>query len=270
MAEDLNRNVEMTFWDHLEDLRWVFLRSIIAILVFSILAFIFKNIVFDAIILAPKEPGFFTNVMFCRLGQWLNVPALCLNGIPLQIVNIKLAGQFTTHMFISFMAGLVVASPYVIYEFWRFIKPALNETEQRNSRGAVIICSLLFISGVLFAYYIILPLTLNFLGSYQVSSQVANTISLESYISNVISVTLSVGVVFEIPVLVYFLTRIGIITPTFMRKNRKIVFVILLVLAGIITPPDIFSQILVCIPLVILYEASIKVSSRVYNKYHAE
>ncbi len=269
MAESGN-NVEMTFWDHLEDLRWVFLRSLVAVFVFSVVAFFFKDIVFDKIFLAPKEATFISNVWFCKLGHLVNVPALCMGNTPIQIVNLKLSGQFTTHMYISFMVGLILASPYIIFEFWRFIKPALSEKEARNSRGAVLICSALFITGVLFSYFMILPLTINFLGTYQVSAQVVNTISLDSYISNVISLTLSVGLVFEIPVLIFFLTRIGIVTPQFMSRNRKIVFVILLTIAGIITPPDIFSQILVCIPLVLLYEASILVSNRVYKRHFAQ
>lgn len=259
----------MTFWDHLEELRWVFIRSLIAIAVVSILAFLNKSIIFNHVFLAPKEPWFFTNVMLCKLADLLNLSALCLNQHTLEIINIKLAGQFTTHLFISFAVGVVAASPFVINEFWRFVRPALYPKEQKHSRGAVLVCSLLFIIGVLFAYFLVLPLTINFLGSYQVSEQVANTISLGSYIRNVVSVTLSIGIIFEIPILVYFLTKTGLITPEFMKKSRKLILVVLLVLSAIITPPDMISQIMVCIPLILLYELSIKLSQRVYRKNFA-
>lgn len=259
-------NVELTFWDHLEELRWVFIRSLAAVVVISVVAFINKHFIFNWVFLAPKEPWFITNDLFCRFSHWLGSDKLCLNSESLQIINIKLAGQFTTHLFISFAVGIFVAAPYIFFEFWRFVRPALYSNEKKHSRGAVFVCSLLFIMGVLFAYFIILPLTLNFLGTYQVSETVENTISLGSYIRNVISVTLSIGIIFEIPVLIYFLTKTGIITPDFMRKSRRIIFVILLVLSAIITPPDIFSQIMVVIPLLLLYELSIKVSQRVYKK----
>jgi sec-independent protein translocase protein TatC len=162
--------------------------------------------------------------------------------------------------------GLILASPYIIWDIWNFIKPALNKKEKTNSKGAVLICTMLFLIGILFSYFIIVPLTLNFLGNYHVSNLVENNISLSSYINTIVSVTLSVGFVFETPVLIFFLTKVGIITPQLMRKNRKIVFVILLIVSAIITPPDAFSQILVCIPLIILYEISINISKKVYRK----
>jgi sec-independent protein translocase protein TatC len=257
---------EMTFWDHLEELRWVFIRSLGAIGIISIVAFFNKNIIFNKVFLAPKESWFITNRLLCRLSKHLNSDALCLNQNGLEIINIKLSGQFTTHLFSSFAVGVFLASPFIIFEFWRFVKPALGAEEKRHSRGAVFISSLLFIIGVSFGYFLIVPLTLNFLGGYQVSEQVSNTISLGSYLSNIVSVSLSLGVVFEIPILIFFLTKTGIITPSFMKSNRKIVLVILLVLSAIITPPDMISQIMVCVPLLLLYEVSIKISERVYKK----
>ena len=169
----------------------------------------------------------------------------------------------------SFAIGIFFASPYIIYEIWRFIKPALRQRERKYSRGAVLVCSFLFILGVVFAYYLIVPLTINFLGNYQVSAQVANTITLSSYLSNIISLCLSMGVVFEIPVFVYFLTKTGIISPQFMKRSRKIIIVVLLIIAAIITPPDVISQTLVFIPLYFLFEISIKISEWVYKKKEA-
>ncbi|HAM99509.1 MAG TPA: twin-arginine translocase subunit TatC [Marinilabiliales bacterium] len=266
---DTKNNVEMTFWDHLEELRWVFVRSIIAVTSLSILAFIKKDFIFDKIILAPKEPWFFTNRILCQIGERFDSPSLCLDNSHLQLINIKLSGQFTTHILMSFAIGIFFASPYIIYEIWRFIKPALRQRERKYSRGAVLVCSFLFILGVVFAYYLIVPLTINFLGNYQVSAQVANTITLSSYLSNIISLCLSMGVVFEIPVFVYFLTKTGIISPQFMKRSRKIIIVVLLIIAAIITPPDVISQTLVFIPLYFLFEISIKISEWVYKKKEA-
>jgi sec-independent protein translocase protein TatC len=200
------------------------------------------------------------------MGEWMAVPSLCPGNLDLKIININLSGQFTTHMYISFFAGMVVAAPYIIWEIWRFIRPALYEKERKHSSGAVISMSLLFILGVLFSYFVIVPLTLNFFGTYQVSEAVNNQIALSSYISTVVSVTFSLGVVFELPVFVFFLTKVGIITPEFLKRNRKYTLVVLLILAAIITPPDIISQILVAIPLYLLYELSILVSQRIYKR----
>ncbi|MDA3893669.1 MAG: twin-arginine translocase subunit TatC [Salinivirgaceae bacterium] len=260
------KNLEMTFWDHLEELRWVFIRALIVIIVLGVVAFLNKNLVFNYVFLAPKEPWFITNELLCQFSKFINSDALCLNQNGLEIINIKLSGQFTTHLFTSFAVGMFLASPYIIFEFWRFINPALRDNEKKHSRGAVFVSSLLFITGVLFGYFLIVPLTINFLGGYQVSEQVANTISLGSYLRNIVSVSLSLGVVFEIPILVYFLTKTGIITPAFMQSSRKLILIILLIMSAIITPPDMISQIMVCIPLVILYELSIKISQRVYKK----
>ncbi len=261
---------EMSFWDHLEELRKHLFRSIAVIMVLAIAAFIGKKFVFDFIILAPKDADFITNRILCRLSEILSIDALCIGNLNLSMQNIQMSGQFMTHMYVSIIAGLIVAAPYVIWELWRFIMPALHPKEKKHSRGAVAVSSLLFISGVLFAYFLIVPLTINFLGSYQVSQDVPNQIQLNSYISTVLSVTIAVGIVFELPILVYFLTKVGVITPAFMKKNRKFMLVIVLVLSAIITPPDIFSQILVCIPLIVLYELSIRISARVYKQREAE
>jgi sec-independent protein translocase protein TatC len=175
-----------------------------------------------------------------------------------------------THMMVSIVAGIIVAFPYLIWEIWSFIRPALYQNEKKYSSGAVWVCSILFLIGVGFAYFLIVPLTVNFLGTYQVSASVANQVSLTSYISTVVSVTLGIGIVFELPVFVYFLTKVGILSPDFMKKNRKYMIVILLVVSAIITPPDVFSQILVVIPLMGLYELSISISKRVYDKRRIE
>jgi sec-independent protein translocase protein TatC len=225
-------------------------------------AFVNREFIFDQIILAPLNDDFIANRILCRLGELLNMPSICLGNLKLKLINISLSGQFLMHMYISFFIALTVASPYIIWEIWRFIRPALYDNERKHSRGAVLVMSLLFILGLLFSYFLIVPLTLNFFGNYQVSDSVTNQIALTSYISTVVSVTFSMGVVFELPVFVFFLAKVGILTPAFLRKNRRYMIVILLTLAAIITPPDVVSQILVVIPLWGLYELSIVVAAR--------
>ena len=263
---------EMSFLEHLEELRWHIIRSLIAIVVSMIVAFIFKNFIFDAVILAPKNPEFFTNRLLCNLGHitvfghQLNIDALCINRQPLHLINIKMAGQITTHIVVALVAGLIMAFPVIIYEFWRFFKPALHSNEAKHARGAVLSSTLLFFLGVLFGYFLLAPLSIHFLSSYQISSDVVNQINIRSYIGTITSICLATGLIFELPIIAFFLTKIGVITPAFMRKYRKHAIVVIFIVAAIITPPDVFSQMLVCIPLLILYEVSIGISARVMKK----
>ncbi|MDZ7635567.1 MAG: twin-arginine translocase subunit TatC [Bacteroidales bacterium] len=257
---------EMSFLQHLEELRWHIIRALIAVVAGAILAFMFKNFIFDNIILAPNNPDFVTNRLLCRLADAVNAPALCINQNPIELISIKMSGQFTTHINISLVAGLILAFPYVFWEFWSFFRPALYEKERKYARGAVTMASVLFTMGILFGYFIITPLSINFLGSYRVSDIVNNQINITSYIGSVTSVALSAGITFELPIVVFFLARIGVVTPEFMRKYRKHAIVLVLVVAAVITPPDVFSLILVTIPLVLLYEVSIFIASRVVRK----
>jgi len=265
----MSQENEMSFLQHLEVLRWHIMRSIVGILVFAILAFIFKDIIFDQIILAPKSPLFFTNRILCEFGKIVDTESLCINQVEIDMINIKLAGQFSTHISVSLVAGFLLSFPYVFFEFWRFVMPALTKKERANSRGTVFFTSLLFTFGALFGYYIIVPLSLHFLGSYSVSDVIENKIGLDSYIETVTMATLSSAVVFELPIFIFFLTKIGMVTPATLKKYRKHAIVIILIVAAVITPPDIFSQILVSIPLMILYEVSIKISKRVIRKQAA-
>ncbi len=256
----------MSFWDHLEELRGHIIRSLIAILVLAVLAFLNRHIIFDAIILAPSRSNFYTYDWLCKFGHLISSSSLCIGDLNLKIINIKMSGQFLTHMYISVVAGFILSFPYVLWEIWRFVQPALMPNEKKYSRGGLLISTILFLIGILFSYFFIVPITIHFLGTYSVSSHVANQISLNSYINTVVSVTFAVGIVFELPILIYFLTRIGVVTPDFLKKNRKYMVVILLTVSAIITPPDIFSQMMVFIPLLALYEVSILVSKRVYKK----
>ena len=257
---------EMSFWEHLEELRWHIVRSFLAVLVFAVAAFLNREIIFDYIILAPKDSEFITNQLLCKLAEFISVKGLCIDSLDLNIINITMSGQFMTHMYISIVAGVILATPYIIWEIWRFIMPALKSNEKRYSGGTVAIMSLLFFIGVLFSYFLIVPLTLNFLGTYQVSEAVLNKIALRSYISTVVTLSFGVGAVFELPVFIYFLTKIGMVTPSFLKKNRKYALVIVLILSAIITPADIFSQIMVAIPLLGLYEVGILVSKSVFAR----
>ncbi len=254
---------EMSFLGHLEALRWHIVRAVIAIVLFAVIAFLNKEIIFDDIILAPKNPDFLTYRVLCQLSEKYNLD-MCFNKIDFNVVSLDLSGQFMTHMWVAFVIGFIVAFPYFIWEIWRFIKPALSSKEKKYSRGIVFFTSILFLLGLLFGYYIIAPLSINFLGNYQVSAEVHNTISLDSYINTVTILSLSTGLVFELPMIVFFLSKIGIITPEFMRKYRKHAMVVNLIIAAFITPsPDVTSQMLVAIPLFILYEISIYVSKAV-------
>jgi sec-independent protein translocase protein TatC len=261
---------EMTFFDHLDDLRWTIFRSMIAIVVFAIVAFIFKNFIFDDIILAQKKPDFITYRLLCLAADKFNISGLCLQLPDVKLINLTMGGQFVTHVYVSIVVGFIAAFPYVSWEFWKFISPALLQNEKKKTRTFVFYISLLFFTGVLMGYFLITPISIQFLLAYNVSDQVVNTISLTSWISFTSSMWFATGLVFELPVFVYFLARLGIITPAFMKKNRKIALVIILFLAAIITPsPDMFSQSLVAIPLWILYEISIIVAVSVVKKKEA-
>jgi sec-independent protein translocase protein TatC len=250
------------FMHHLEALRWHLVRAAAAILFFSVLFFINKEFLFDDIIFAPRNPDFWTYRALCDFSHWLHMgEALCISIQEIKIINTDLSGQFTMHMWAALVAGLVLGFPYLAWEMWRFIKPALYDKEIKNTRGVVLAVSILFVVGVLFGYYIIVPLSLNFLATYQITAAVENYISMDSFISNVTTVALMSGVVFELPVVVYFLSLLGIMSPSFMRNYRRHAVVVILIVAAIITPsPDVTSQMLVAIPLYVLYEASIFVS----------
>ena len=264
MAKEVK--AEMSFLEHLEVLRWHLVRSIASILIFAIIAFIFKSIVFDVIIIAPKTPEFPTNRFLCMLGQELNVQRLCINSRPFNLQTVKMAEQFSMHIIVSLIAGLIISFPYIFWEFWKFIKPAMYDKEKQTASGAVFYTSLLFMMGVAFGYYLIAPLSVHFLGNYRVSEEVISNPTLRSYVQTVSSVVLASGIVFELPILAYFLTKTGLITPSFMKKYRRHSLVLILALSALITPPDIFSQIMVSLPLILLYEVGIGISKRIVKE----
>ena len=269
MSKDSSKD-EMSFLDHLEELRWHLIRSVLAIVIVATAAFIFKDFIFDVLLFGPKNKDFVTYRWFCSLSQSLGQGnSFCIEELPFRIQSRTMAGQFSAHLWTSVLAGFIVSFPYIIFEFWKFISPGLYEKERKNARGFIFIASLLFFIGVLFGYYIVTPLSINFLGNYSVSSEIFNDFDLSSYIGLLRASVLASGIIFELPIIIFFLTRVGIVTPEFLRKNRKISLVLVLSLSAIITPPDIASQIIVSIPILILYEVSIiiaKVVTRRQNK----
>jgi sec-independent protein translocase protein TatC len=254
---------EMSFLDHLEALRWHIIRSAVSIIAFAILAYIYSDFVWNSIIFAPNSHDFWTSRMLIKLGDFIGYKSNGLMSKPLELINFDLSGQFMVDVWTAIIAGFIIAFPYVMYQFWSFIKPALYENERKHASGAVVVMSGLFFTGVLFGYYLIVPFSLDWLAGYSISPQVSNQINILSYISSVTSIVIAGGVAFELPILVYFLSKIGVLTPKFLRKYRKHSYVLLLIIAAIITPPDVISQMIVTIPLVILYEISIIISARV-------
>jgi sec-independent protein translocase protein TatC len=249
---------EMSFLDHLEELRWHLIRSVLAIVIIGTIAFLFKDFIFDVLLFGPKNKDFITYRWFCSISQTLGQgSSFCIEELPFRIQSRTVAGQFSAHLWTSVLAGFILSFPYIIYEFWKFISPGLYEKERKNARGFIFIASILFFIGVLFGYYIVTPLSINFLGNYSVSSEIFNDFDLSSYIGLLRASVLASGIIFELPIIIYFLTRVGVITPEFLKKNRKISLVLVLSLSAIITPPDVVSQIIVSIPILILYEVSI-------------
>ncbi len=256
---------EMSFLQHLEALRWHLVRCVIAITVIAVVAFCYVDVLTDEVLLAPANAHFLTYRALCHVGHMLDMgDRFCVGPIPLKIINTEIGGQFNIAMWIAIVGGLIIAFPYVIWELWRFVKPALQEKEKKYARGIVFYTSFLFLSGVLFGYFVITPMSVNFLANFQVSKMVENNITLDSIISIVTTLTLITGAVFELPIVIYFLTKIGLITPSFMRKFRRHAVVVILIVSAIITPTsDATTMVFVSLPLYLLYEISIFVSARV-------
>ncbi len=257
----ISKHDNMSFLEHLEELRWHVIRSLIAIISAGFVCFLMKDFIFDTIIFGPKKMDFPTYKFLCQAATFIGVETnFCGDEFPFVVQNRTMAGQFSAHVMTSVISGFIISFPYVLYEFWKFISPGLLEKEKAKSRGFIFISSILFFVGVLFGYYVISPLSINFLGTYQVSTQVLNEIDLGSFISLVRSSALASGIIFELPIIIYFLTKAGVVTPQSLVKYRKYALVLVLILAAIITPPDVASQIIVAIPIVVLYQVSIFIS----------
>ena len=263
---DKNPN-EMSFLDHLEELRWHLIRSTLAIVTIGVVAFLMKDFIFDTIIFGPKKMSFPTYRLFCDIATRIGLEsAFCADELPFTIQNRTMAGQFSAHIWTSIWAGFIVGFPYVLYEMWKFISPGMYEKERKYSRGFILVASLLFFMGVLFGYYVVAPLSINFLGTYQVSKEVLNEIDISSFISTVRASVIACGIMFELPIIIFFLTKVGLVTPEILRKYRKIALVVVLTLSAVITPPDVASQIIVAVPVLLLYQVSIYISSIVLKR----
>ncbi len=267
-----NPEAEMSFFAHIEALRWLLLRSAAVIITIAIVLFFYNDILFGKIILGPMKQDFITYKIICKLGwKFLGTDEACFTVPSEKLYSTELSGQFSMHMWVSIVGGIIIGIPYVLWEIWRFVKPALKDKEIKPFRGIVLIGTVLFLIGAAFSYFLIFPLSWNFLAPYKVDAEVNNIIVMDSYISVLNTLTVAFGLVFEMPMAVYFLSRAGIMSPSFMKKYRKHAVVVILVAAAIITPTsDIPSLMAVFVPLYVLYEASIFVSKYVYKKYKME
>ena len=246
----------MSFLQHLEELRWILVRSAIAVLFFALIIWYFQEEIMVNVFLSMKDKDFITFRLFC---DYLGV---CIEEIPVKMQSMTVSGQFTYALMMSFLGGLVVSFPYVFYQIWSFVKPGLKFKEKKMAKGLVFYVSLLFFSGILFGYFFVAPLSIQFFGSYQISDQIENNFTIGSYMSTILSTVFYSGLFFLLPIISYLLTKIGLIDVAFLVKYRKHAIVVILILAAIITPPDITSQIIVSIPILILYEIGILVSKR--------
>jgi len=258
-----NEEAEMSFIEHLEELRWHLIRGIFAIGIFTILIFISAGFVFDTIILGPSRSSFITYTYLCQLAEKINLKIICIDKVSFTLTNIEMAGQFLIHIKSSVVLGFIVAFPYLFFEIWRFIRPGLYKNERQTTQGIVFFSSFFFFLGILFGYFILAPFSINFLGSYFVSQDVTNNVTLSSYVGTLTTLVLASGFIFELPMVVFILSKLQLINAPLMRKYRKHSFVAILFFAAIITPPDVVSQILIGFPLFILYEFSILIAARV-------
>lgn len=258
---------EMSFFEHLDELRKYIIRGLAGVAIFTVLALVFKDVLFEGIIFAPTRLDFWTYEMLCNLSYQINnTDDLCIKTIDYIIFSPSVTAQFTQYFMVSAIAGIILAFPWILYQLWLFIKPALNEKESKSATGMVLYCSSLFFVGVLFGYFMLTPVSLNFLGSFKLMDNIENKFTVESYIGFVTMLTLATGIIFELPIIIYFLSRLGLVTVEFLKKYRRYAIIIILLLSAIITPPDVTSQVLMTIPLAILYEAGIVIARRVERR----
>lgn len=257
---------EMSFLDHLEELRWVLVRSSFAIVTMAVVAFFFDDFIFNTVLFGPKDPHFITYRFFCELSQKIGVQSFCVEELPFKLQNTEMEGQMSLYIWTLILVGFILAFPFILYQFWKFISPALYEKERKSAKSFVIVSSLLFFIGVLFGYFVIAPMSVNFFATFSVSHVVENEINLDSYVGLIKTSSIASGLFFELPIIIYFLTKLGLVTPQFLRQYRRYAIVIVMIVAAIVTPPDVVSQTIVAIPLLILYEVSIIISAVVHKK----
>jgi sec-independent protein translocase protein TatC len=247
----------MSFLDHLEELRWRLMRSAVAVIVFAIVIWIYQKEIMENVFLIMVDPNFVTFKLLC---EYLNV---CIDKIPVNFQSMTLSGQFSYALMMSIMGGAVLAFPYIFYQLWSFVKPGLKFKERKMAKGIVFYVSILFFIGILFGYFVVAPLSVQFFGAFQITDKIRNDFTISSYMSTILSTVFYTGLFFLLPVVTYLLVKIGLFTPEFLVKYRKHAIVVILILAAIITPPDVISQVIVTIPIYLLFEISVLVAKRV-------
>ncbi len=272
MAEEkVEQKKGMSFLGHLEELRWRLVRMAAAIILAAIFIFIYTTELVEHVFLNMTTPDFITFRAMCKLSMMLGMErGLCVGEIPVTYQSTDPAGQMNVNIYFAFIGGIIVVFPYIFYQIWSFIKPALKDKEKKAARGIIFYTSILFFMGILFGYFVVTPMSVQFFGQYQLSPKVQNEWDIATYMTFITTTTFYTGLLFELPVIVYIFSRLGLMTPDFMRKYRKHAIVVILILAAIITPPDVTSQILVSLPIVLLYEGSIRISARVKKSRDAK
>lgn len=259
----------MSFLDHLEELRKRLFWAMIPVVLFTIAAFVYMDKIFKYIIIAPAKPDFWTYRVLCSIGNKLNGlvnigNVICVEKIDFVLQSRTLTGQFTMYMTSSFVTGFILAFPFFFWQIWKFVAPALNPNEKKNAKGGIFFVSLLFFTGILFGYYVVSPLSINFLANFKIDESITNQFDVTSYISMLCMMVLGCGLMFQLPVVVLVLSKLGIMTPSMMRKYRRHAIVVILIIAAILTPsPDVLSQLLVGTPMMLLYELSIFISAAI-------
>jgi sec-independent protein translocase protein TatC len=252
---------EMSFLDHLEELRWLLVRSTIAILAMATVTFFISDYIFDVIIFGPTHADFITYRYFCDLSHQLGFAnSICVTEMPFIIQNTDMEGQINILVWTCISAGFIMGFPFILWEIWKFISPALYENERKHAKLFIFSSSLLFFLGVLFGYFVIVPMSVNFFATFKVSEVVKNQFSIDSYVGMVKTSLIACGLFFELPIIIYFLTKLGLVTPVFLRTYWKYAVIIILIVAAIVTPPDVVSQIIVALPMLLIYEVSIFIS----------
>lgn len=266
-----SEKAEMSFIEHLEVLRGHLFRSVLAIAAGAVIFIIYNDFFVKEVLMGPTHASFPTYKALCHIGQSLGLgDTMCMNDIDLKMQSTTVSGQFSMYLTLIFIGGIIVAFPYIFWEFWRFIKPALTEKELSKTRGVIFWVSLLFFLGVIFGYFVIAPYTVNFFANFQLDENIENRWTITSYMDTLIPLILGTGLAFQLPLAMFFLAKAGLMSPKFLRQNRKYAIVIVLIVSAIITPPDMISQIICTIPLMILYEISIWLTVKVQKEKEAE
>ena len=264
--EEDDNDSSMSFLDHLEQLRWHLLRSLASVFVFTVIAFLAKRFVFGVVILGPSRVDFVTYRTLCKIADALSIPPLCIEELPFIIQSRQMTGQFSMHMTSSVVIGLIISFPYLFWEIWRFVSPGLHVQERKAARGAVFYVSLLFFLGAAFGYFILAPLSINFLSNYQVDPSILNEFDITSYITTLTMLVVASALMFQLPVVIYFLSMSGLVTAQWLRAYRRHAIVVILIISALITPPDIISQLLIAMPILVLYEVGISIAKRLEKK----